>query len=545
MKKIIKIVSILIILFTISFVVSYAAIMSDNDGSAFVSKSEFEALKNNFDSQVEQYNLSISNKIDGAIAAYLAGLKLSTEQVIENSKSILTYPLDIYNQEWTYTHDSWDSQTGTTKWWSPSISWNAHYYSCGGTYGSTGTNSRQVADYYKLIFDRFTNNKNRINNFYNVESYETVNNTCIIDGTLKNYNILNDYNCLIWVRESWNSWTAGKYGIGVRMDQSQGEQKLGVSSVTLTKQRSDGDDLYKTDEVPNIAFFAYYDANSHTWTYTANTYFNTWSTSGGASIYFYEPGKITPDRLKSWSKRALITDWDKSASLQLLYNTSNSTCLIPVAYNNVVYYTNNKKFKQDIKQDSSSTKEAHAYHNNALVDTTIKNPRLISFIDAGWCLEADGHSLNSSHRWYEHSLINPSRVKYKVQTPIEGSMVEQSILEGILISEVPKVDLDCMKIKLNIQRYNDTNKRYIVVSKKPIIQYDPTSLVEDDLISIYKDKNCKDGTGVKLFELSDGNNEIYFKDVEEKDDIYIKVLWNVSDQGWTRIVEEPEVSIFS
>ena len=56
---------------------SFAAIVSDNDGSAFVTKSEFEALKKDFADQVDDYNTSIDGKIDGAIAAYLAGMKLT------------------------------------------------------------------------------------------------------------------------------------------------------------------------------------------------------------------------------------------------------------------------------------------------------------------------------------------------------------------------------------------------------------------------------------------------------------------------------------
>ena len=55
---------------------SFAAIVSDNDGSAFVTKAEFEAMKRDFADQVTNYNESIDAKIDGAIAAYLAGIKL-------------------------------------------------------------------------------------------------------------------------------------------------------------------------------------------------------------------------------------------------------------------------------------------------------------------------------------------------------------------------------------------------------------------------------------------------------------------------------------
>ena len=62
---------------------SFAAVVSDNDGSAFITKAEFDSLKNNFQSQIDQYNISIDNKIDGAIAAYLAGIKT----VISSKKS--------------------------------------------------------------------------------------------------------------------------------------------------------------------------------------------------------------------------------------------------------------------------------------------------------------------------------------------------------------------------------------------------------------------------------------------------------------------------
>ena len=53
--------------------------VSDNDGSAFITKAEFDSLKNNFQNQIDQYNTSIDSKIDGAIASYLAGIKVSKE----------------------------------------------------------------------------------------------------------------------------------------------------------------------------------------------------------------------------------------------------------------------------------------------------------------------------------------------------------------------------------------------------------------------------------------------------------------------------------
>lgn len=73
----------LVFLITFSFVTN-AAIVSDNDGSAFVTKAEFESLKKSFASQVEQYNTSIDSKIDGAIASYLAGVKLGKKTELDN-----------------------------------------------------------------------------------------------------------------------------------------------------------------------------------------------------------------------------------------------------------------------------------------------------------------------------------------------------------------------------------------------------------------------------------------------------------------------------
>ena len=60
---------------------NFAAIVSDNDGSAFITKAEFDSLKNNFQTQIDNYNTSIDSKIDGAIAAYLAGIRVATTKI--------------------------------------------------------------------------------------------------------------------------------------------------------------------------------------------------------------------------------------------------------------------------------------------------------------------------------------------------------------------------------------------------------------------------------------------------------------------------------
>ena len=52
---------------------SYAAVGA-NDGSAFVTKAEFDALVNTFNDQMDSYQTGLNTKIDGAIANYLSGL---------------------------------------------------------------------------------------------------------------------------------------------------------------------------------------------------------------------------------------------------------------------------------------------------------------------------------------------------------------------------------------------------------------------------------------------------------------------------------------
>ena len=75
----------MVIIFSVN---SFAAIVADNDGSAFVTKAEFEALKDDFAKQVQSYEDSIVGKIDGAIAAYLAGIRTGRKSALDN----------IYNQ---------------------------------------------------------------------------------------------------------------------------------------------------------------------------------------------------------------------------------------------------------------------------------------------------------------------------------------------------------------------------------------------------------------------------------------------------------------
>ena len=65
-------------------VMNFAAVVTDNDGSAFISKAEFDSLKNDFQSQLNEYNVNIDSKIDDAISAYLTGIVIQKKSELTN-----------------------------------------------------------------------------------------------------------------------------------------------------------------------------------------------------------------------------------------------------------------------------------------------------------------------------------------------------------------------------------------------------------------------------------------------------------------------------
>ena len=84
-KIIIKKINIFLLILVISFnSISFGSVVSDNDGSSFITKSEFDSLKNDFQSKLNAYNVSIDNKIDVAIAAYLAGISIAAQSRLTN-----------------------------------------------------------------------------------------------------------------------------------------------------------------------------------------------------------------------------------------------------------------------------------------------------------------------------------------------------------------------------------------------------------------------------------------------------------------------------
>ena len=115
-----KLVALLLVL--LISIESFGAVVSDNDGSAFITKAEFDSLKNNFQSQIDQYNTSIDSKIDGAIASYLAGITITKRQLLINKYNNIELMTGqkmkdlMWTNSTTYCVNACNRQSGTADW---------------------------------------------------------------------------------------------------------------------------------------------------------------------------------------------------------------------------------------------------------------------------------------------------------------------------------------------------------------------------------------------------------------------------------------------
>lgn len=98
------------------------ASLSENDGSAFITKAEFDSLKNNFQSQIDNYNTNIDSKIDNAIASYLSGLKIITTMVIPSELNAVKSSATLGREN--LFGKAWGNHTFTR----PNGVWSAYIY---------------------------------------------------------------------------------------------------------------------------------------------------------------------------------------------------------------------------------------------------------------------------------------------------------------------------------------------------------------------------------------------------------------------------------
>ena len=102
-----RIMSLFIVLFLSTN--TFAAVVSDNDGAAFITKAEFDSLKNNFQAQLNSYNAYIDNKIDSAIASYLEGATSGKiNKMYLDSSTNYSYPLVLMSNSTAWNNTKSD-----------------------------------------------------------------------------------------------------------------------------------------------------------------------------------------------------------------------------------------------------------------------------------------------------------------------------------------------------------------------------------------------------------------------------------------------------
>lgn len=115
LNKFISCFLVIILAFNVS-----AAVVSDNDGASFISKAEFDSLKNDFQAQLNSFNANIDAKIDDSINAYISGIKTAKEEVVKpivsNYKDI-KWKNDLYVKVSTREFSNYNTYTDTALSW--------------------------------------------------------------------------------------------------------------------------------------------------------------------------------------------------------------------------------------------------------------------------------------------------------------------------------------------------------------------------------------------------------------------------------------------
>ena len=194
---------------------SMAAIVSDNDGSAFTTKAEFEALKKNFADQIDNYNLSIDSKIDGAIAYYLAGINMQKK---ENVKLMLWggRTLGLIENEYSRRYEE-GLVGGRLDFTLYSCSGNNTWYTGATTVADSTTGGNPT--YFKTCFHRLTAdsvpfkylvvdvNKTGSDYYFNLLGYASVTETInALHRTHKNADLTQRGSWTIGLCSGFNSW---------------------------------------------------------------------------------------------------------------------------------------------------------------------------------------------------------------------------------------------------------------------------------------------------------------------------------------------------
>lgn len=531
------------IFYILMCITNFAAVVSDNDGSAFITKAEFDSLKNEFQSQLNQYNSNIDGKIEGAIAGYLSGAKEDKQETMLSPKSLLTYPLKFQMKNKLFNWGQW-TVNGATPYWAPDYS----VYLWGRRSSCT-----------MLIDKTFTSNV--INKtFYNGSWQATASgNKYKISGMMKNVVGTLNVNCCFY-QLIWQYGNEAQITFGFTLDQSAAADREEGSAKTITRT------LVRPSGSTNINFYSgsstYPLIVDSVWDWGGNSaltiqssstsnenYLNRVKTYGWGTYEGYTPtGTVFFDSSLKYDScnyiDFIMNQYDPNRT-----DSAGKRILLPVAYNEHIYMTNKNNFKKDLQNatrinaqywDGSYTPDYTWDQKSNTYSTTWKFSNIIT---PAWTLEPQfsGYSSSSVNT---RSLMEPHNMCYDVTLPYSKDIVEQTMTDGIILTETAK-DYQIMKIDLDIASETSSVKKYLVMSLSPISQSDYTQIDTEAAANPNKYLRIADNknmTGASYkYELREGENTVYIANIDKDNIISYKILWDKSNTSYMNLKSEPKV----
>ena len=509
---------------------SFAAVVGDNDGAAFITKAEFDSLKSTFQAQIDRYNQSIDNKIDGAIASYLAGVGVEKTVKYKTNVKNLSYPLKIvdhYKEFQEVTDDVLNTSDNTKNYNQPSL-WQPT------TYFYAVRVRKDMAE-LSLVGSEFTSNTNNCyygvrdgNDFVITEEGNMPTKTDLMYGVIDNYQS-NGYDAVSIFRLDMKKSYTSSNGLSTRnydWDQS------GVVNPSYTDCWFSNES--RVEYPPQIGYGNSTDYTNFSITPKGMTGLDVlnvkWS-DGGSSFYY---GK---DHMAAYTTSLTTSSYTEPVCrtiLDTIWNNESDANLALVGYTNNgvkgVWYTNKKKNRKLLlKSNEGVLNKAVKWSGRSIGENPAKQC-VSAFITSGENLESENE--NSTRAWYNKSLIRQNRLKYKV-TFDSGNTIMHRMNQGVpLINLKDETIADIAKfvVNLDISSKVPTNKKYIVFSYNPIILNDYSADVDSDE-NYLKIKNANGITFIsdtRKIELKDGSNKIELSDIDNSKMLFCKILWQTT-----------------
>lgn len=532
MKKIIRRISAIFIILASTFN-ALAVAVSDNDGSAFITKAEYDSLKNDFQTKIDSFNTSIDSKIDDAISRYLAGIVVSKNKELASNITEIKYPIEIIHHKKNIEEADDGNTTPFAKeqpLWCPS--WKLMTLNVRGDY---------------RIYDRFEYTKiDNVNDF--VAGYKYDNSTYKLTGTVSGFSKVCNF---FYLLDGYNA--NSQFLSYIIVSDNNNDTNWGMSKGANVYINRTGyfinsyNDLYKYSDLEVGLKLTNFSTDNTKAANKANVAsaddWKQWKCANGTLWHGpYHGAKYSESgNTVEYSTPSYKTTFSK------IYNNNTGNCLAPVSYyiNNKyeLYYTNKQKNRLFYQYDDLNVKNNTWAFKTRTSDATYANRGVSGILTRGFNLESELE--NTGRNWYNKSLIKQSRIVYNFSSGAD-TITDHKMGEGIplFIFQKAKIGGDnykTVKVKFNLATAHASNKKYAVFSKHPISLNDYSTDVNNNTNYevITESNGTKYTTTTRKVELVSGDNTIVLSDFKDGDVLYYKILWNTTGtKGGTNYDDE-------